>query len=60
MTTQIDLAPAFQKTAEGPFVVEFFMVEGASFRCMAYRDQNGKWRNAFNHGELTGEIQFVE
>jgi len=27
---------------------------------MAYRDQNGKWRNAFNHGELTGEIQFVE
>jgi len=49
-----------QKTAEWPFLIEFFMVEGADFRCMAYCDQAGCWRNAFNHVELPGEIRILE
>lgn len=60
MTTTTETATADQSTTEGPFVIEFFMVEGAGFRCMAYCDQDGKWRNAFNHRELPGDIQFAE
>jgi hypothetical protein len=38
--------------AESPFLVEFFMVEGRGFKCMAYRNQDGKWRAAFSNEEL--------
>lgn len=49
------------QTAEiSPFVIEFFMVEGLGFRCMAYRDNDGKWRDAFKHYELHGDIQILE
>jgi hypothetical protein len=60
MTTQIEPASAVQPPAEGPFLVEFFMVEGVGFRCMAYCDPDGKWRNAINDGELPGDIRLVE
>jgi hypothetical protein len=43
-----------------PFIVEFFMVRGAGFRCMAYRDANGKWRSAYNNEELPGDICILE
>lgn len=43
-----------------PFIVEFFMVQGAGFRCMAYRDQDGKWRSAFDNDELAGDICILE
>lgn len=36
------------------------MVEGVGFRCMAYCDKNGKWRNAFNNEELFGDIYLLE
>ena len=49
-----------QQPAEGPFLIEFFMVEGDDFRCMAYCDQAGKWRNAFNHVELPGVVHILE
>jgi hypothetical protein len=42
-----------------PFLVEFFMVQGIGFRCMAYRDAEGRWRTAFEHEELTGSIQVL-
>lgn len=42
-----------------PFVIEFFMLQGIGFRCMGYRDKDGKWRSAFNHVELFGKIQIV-
>lgn len=35
-----------------PFVVEFFMVRGTDFVCMAYFDKDGKWRNAYSNIEL--------
>ena len=43
-----------------PFILEFFMVQGMGFRCMAYRDQNGKWRSAFAHRELPGNVYILE
>lgn len=45
---------------KSPFVVEFFMVQGIGFRCMAYCDQDGKWRNALSHEELWGDICLLE
>lgn len=43
-----------------PFILEFFMVQGRNFRCMAYRNHDGKWRGAFDHEELPGAIRVLE
>jgi hypothetical protein len=45
---------------DAPFIIEFFMVQGVGFRCAAYRDPDGRWREAFNNEELFGEIQILE
>ncbi len=43
-----------------PFLVEFFMVHAMGFLCMAYRDEAGRWRKAFDDAELAGRIRIVE
>jgi hypothetical protein len=43
-----------------PFLVEFFMVQGMGFRCMAYRGGDGSWRRAFYNEELAGCIRILE
>ncbi len=43
-----------------PFLVEFFMVQGAGFKCMAYRNPDGTWRGAFDNAELPGVIRVVD
>jgi hypothetical protein len=43
-----------------PFLLEFFMVQVASFRGMAYCGQDGKWHEAYSDAELEGEISFLE
>jgi hypothetical protein len=43
-----------------PFVLEFFMVQGMGFRCMAYRNGDGKWHEAFNDRELPDAIRVLE
>jgi hypothetical protein len=43
-----------------PFIVEFFMVQGIGFRCMAYRDHDGMWRSAFDNKALSGCIRILE
>jgi hypothetical protein len=48
------------KDAASPFLVEFFMVQGAGFQCMAYRNSDGKWRGAFDNRELPGAIRVLE
>jgi hypothetical protein len=62
------IAPEPVMTCEGapggcdgvsPFEMEFFMVQGSGFRCMAYRNQNGKWRGAFDDEELPGAIRVL-
>jgi hypothetical protein len=43
-----------------PFTIEFFWVQGVGFKCMAYQDPAGRWREAFYNGELPGPIQILE
>ena len=53
--------PVLAELAEdAPFIIEFFMVQGVGFRCAAYRDLDGRWRDAFNNEELFGEIRILE
>ena len=47
------------RNADSPFTCEFFLVQGDDYRCMAYRDNSGKWRAAFNHLELPGAVQIL-
>ena len=46
--------------ATSPFLIEFFMVRGTGFQCMAYRNSDGKWRGAFDNRELPGAIHVLE
>jgi len=43
-----------------PFIREFFMVQAFGFRGMAYRDEQGLWRTAFNHIALAGDVCILE
>ncbi|HEV2453955.1 MAG TPA: hypothetical protein VGY98_06815 [Verrucomicrobiae bacterium] len=57
--TDRQTAPSGDCDVASPFVHEFFMVQGSGFRCMAYRNQDGKWRGAFDDEELTGAIRVL-
>ena len=50
---------ARQQDGESPFLVEFFMVQGSGFKCMAYCDGNGMWHEAFGHIILPGKIRVL-
>jgi hypothetical protein len=50
---------AAQEDSMSPFVLEFFMVQGTGFRCMAYRNGEGRWRGAFDNEELPGEVRVL-
>jgi len=61
MTRTCEPPTSAGESADGsPFLVEFYLVQGTGFRCMAYRDQQGTWRNAFSNDELFGDIQILE
>jgi hypothetical protein len=36
-----------------------FIVQCVGFRCMAYRDSSGKWRDYFNDDEIPGEVDVI-
>ena len=42
-----------------PFVFQFCLVQGINFRCVAYCDQQGTWRDASSQAELFGNIQIL-
>lgn len=52
-------AGAVATNGESPFLVEFFMVQGAGFQCMAYRHRDGKWHGAFDNKELPGIVRVL-
>ena len=52
--------PAEAKESASPFTREFFIVEYAGFRRMAYRNSDGKWRGAFDHRELPDDIRILD
>jgi hypothetical protein len=47
------------KDGASPFLVEFFMVQGIGFRCMAWLGYDGKWRTAFENRILPGLVRVV-
>lgn len=51
--------PSAESNGFSPFEQEFFMVQGIGFRCMAYRNGDGKWRGAFDDEELPGAIRVL-
>ena len=65
MTNQAVMSPRRPaRVVEGqaqasPFVIEFFTVQAVGFRCTAYCDENGRWRDAINNEELFGEISIL-
>jgi len=36
------------------------LVQAEGFRCLAFRDKDGKWRDTFHQGELQGTIRVVK
>ena len=42
-----------------PVPFQFFLVQGVNFRCIAYCDPQGMWRDALNQEELFGEIRIL-
>jgi hypothetical protein len=36
-----------------------FIVQCSGFRCMAYRDSRGQWRDYFNGEEIHGEVTII-
>lgn len=41
-------------------VIQFYLVETIGARCLAYRDQMGAWRDAFNNQKLPGFIRVLK
>jgi hypothetical protein len=59
--TEGKAAVAVEKsTAALPFIIHFFMVQGIGFRCTAYCDQQGTWRDALKNEELHGDVRILE
>ena len=36
-----------------------YIVQCEGFRCMAYRDSSGKWRDFFNDDVIQGEVSII-
>jgi len=47
------------KASQSPFNTEFIMVQCCGLRFMAYQDEAGKWRTAYEHRELPGQVQVL-
>jgi hypothetical protein len=58
-TTLVEPRPG-NPAETSPFIIEFFLVQCAGRQCMAYCDDEGKWRGAFNHRELPGAVRVLE
>jgi hypothetical protein len=58
---RMDIEPDAEESGDrSPFTIEFFMVQGSGYRCMAYRHRDGKWRGAFDNEELPGVVRVLE
>lgn len=49
-----------QKEKDLPPVGQEVLVQCSSFKCVGYRDSEGKWRDAFDGRELPKVIQIIE
>jgi hypothetical protein len=51
--------PAKEHEAASPFIREFYIIECAGLRGMAYHNGHGKWRAAFDHRELPDDVHIL-
>ena len=56
MMTETSLLPDANLS---PFNTEFIMVQCCGLRFMAYQDEMGKWRTAYEHRLLPGQVQVL-
>lgn len=45
---------------KGPIDGEGTLVRCAQFRCMAYRDRDGKWRDYFSNDTLPEPVEVID
>ena len=43
-----------------PPIGETVLVQGEGFRCLAYRDKDGKWKDYFHGTELRGSVRVLK
>jgi hypothetical protein len=43
-----------------PAIGEQVLVQVEGLRCLAFRDKDGKWRNAFSRDELSDTIRVIK
>jgi hypothetical protein len=46
-------------TGSSPFLIEYLMVLCSGLRHMAFRDDAGKWRDAYDRSELRGPVKVL-
>jgi hypothetical protein len=49
-----------QKEDALPPIGETVLVQAQGYRCLAFRDKDGKWRGAFHQDELHGTIRVIK
>lgn len=52
-------APHEVRPEETPFTREYFLVESRMSRCLAYKDEDGKWHGAFTDMELPEPVRIL-
>jgi len=60
MLSEVPVPAGEESLERSPFVHEFFMVQVDGFQGMAYCDEAGKWRAAYNDVELLGDVGLFE
>jgi hypothetical protein len=53
-----DLMPPASEVLLPP-IGEAVLVQFEDFRCMAFRDREGKWRDCFHKDELQGSVKMI-
>jgi len=57
--TETATAPATVTRRRPGLREKAFIVQCVNYRCMAYRDSSGKWRDYFNGEEIQGEVLII-
>ena len=52
-------ATTLANPSASPFNIEYIMVLCADLLHMAYVDKTGKWRDAYDNGELPGPVRVL-
>jgi hypothetical protein len=54
------LKPGDPQSDSLPAIEEQALVQAEGFRCLAFRERDGQWKDAFSRGKLRGAIQVIK